>query len=104
MNAAIWTIVSDLHESSPFAKVAEQAVKSMQSEQSHQLVTTGGRKWNIPFHQKVCLWRLVIGLYAKGQVGVGIGAAWHRNELRPSVFNSFKPHLQQPSSIHRSLL
>lgn len=41
MTAAIWMVVQQLHHQSPYAKDAVEGV------------------WHIPFHQKVCLWRLI---------------------------------------------
>ena len=41
MIAAIWMVVQQLHHQSPYAKDAVEGV------------------WHIPFHQKVCLWRLI---------------------------------------------
>ena len=68
MITGIWTVVEELHEQSPFAKCESHGLQSFQSLQSgtHPLQ----KKWNLPFHQKVCLWRLVEKLHGKGQVGV----------------------------------
>ena len=41
MIAAIWMVVQQLHHQSPYAKDAVEGV------------------WHVPFHQKVCLWRLI---------------------------------------------
>ena len=48
MCQAIWMVIQDLHPSSPFA-----AIKDVQPDE-----------WYIPFHHKVCLWRLVLQLHA----------------------------------------
>ena len=45
MVGAIWSVVKDLHDQSPFAK---HAARSSDSE------------WHMPFHHKVCLWRLIL--------------------------------------------
>ena len=68
MVTGIWTVVEELHEQSPFAKCGSHGFQSFQSLQSgtHPLQ----KKWNLPFHQKVCLWRLVEKLHGQGQVGV----------------------------------
>ena len=64
MRDAIWMVVADLHEQSPYAK----AVQSSQSSQSLQSPPDEqpSRLWHMPFHHKVCLWRLVKALYDKG--------------------------------------
>ena len=46
MCQAIWTVIQDLHYSSPFGK------KDVQPDE-----------WYIPFHHKVCLWRLLRQLH-----------------------------------------
>ena len=72
MRDAIWMVVADLREQSPFAK-SEKSMQSLQSQQplqSHPPVQsqTPGFVWHVLFHQKVCLWRLVQALHKKGQV------------------------------------
>jgi hypothetical protein len=47
MRQAIWMVIQDLHHQSPFAK------KDVEPDE-----------WCIPFHHKVCLWRLVLELHA----------------------------------------
>ena len=44
---AMWYVIQALHHQSPYAKQASNQNKT----------------WYIPFHQKVCLWRLVLALY-----------------------------------------
>ena len=46
MRHAIWYVVQALHHQSPYAKRADVA-----------------KTWYVPFHQKVCLWRLVLALH-----------------------------------------
>ena len=48
MVAAIWIVVADLHSQSPFA---------MDAKSSYQ------HEFHMPFHHKVCLWRLVRHLW-----------------------------------------
>ena len=72
MRDAIWMVVADLHEQSPFAK-SKKSMQSLQSQQSVQSQPpvqsqTPGFVWHVPFHQEVCLWRLVSALHKKGQV------------------------------------
>lgn len=62
MSAGIWTVVSELHEQSPFAKDAVTGDEEQSSESC--------QRWNLPFHKKVTLWRLVAALHEKGQVSV----------------------------------
>ena len=64
----IWIVVAELHEHSPFAKCESHGLQSLQSLQSGSHPPQ--KKWNLPFHQKTCLWRLVEKLHGKGQVGV----------------------------------
>ena len=66
MTDGIWIVVEALHEQSPFAM--SNGLQSLQSLQSgaHPLL----QKWNAPFYQKFCLWRLVEKLHGQGQVGV----------------------------------
>ncbi len=68
MSAGIWSVVADLDEHSPFAKCFNEAGQALSSMQSGQSVHQLEKVWNTPFHQKVCLWRLVSALYDKGQV------------------------------------
>ena len=68
MRDAIWAVVADLNEQNPFAKAEAQSAQSLQSLQSTgSAVHSPGAVWNIPFHQKVCLWRLVEHLHQRGQ-------------------------------------
>ena len=68
MEIGIWTIVEALHEHNPLAKCQSHGLQALQSLQSmtHPLL----QKWNMPFHKKICLWRLVEKLHGQGQVGV----------------------------------
>jgi hypothetical protein len=66
-------VVSDLHEQNPYAKCAAAAEVSLQSEQAEQ---SPGKVWHMPFHQKVCLWRLVLALYKKGEVCAKLGPSF----------------------------
>ncbi len=45
MANAIWMVVHDIHHQSPYAGKAE------------------AETWYMPFHQKVCLWRLIVALH-----------------------------------------
>ena len=65
MRDAIWIIVADLHEQSPYAKSVK--IQSSPSELSSQSMQSP-RLWHLPFHQKVCLWRLVKALHAKNPI------------------------------------
>ena len=69
MSAGIWAVVADLDEHSRFAKCGDDAGQSLSSEQSGESVHRLDKIWRLPFHQKVCLWRLVLALHGKGQVG-----------------------------------
>ena len=53
MEHAIWMVVQDLHHQSPYARKKDPE--------------NDPKKWQIPFHQKVCLWRLVKKLHASRQ-------------------------------------
>ena len=70
MIAGIWTVVAELHEQNPFAKCESHGLQSLQSLQSGSHSSHHQQKWNLPFHQKVCLWRLVEKLHGKGKVEV----------------------------------
>ena len=61
MREAIWMVIQDLHHQSPYAK-EEQAPD----------------KWNIPFHHKVCLYRLVEKLHEVHEV----------DDDKPSIFSA----------------
>ena len=69
MIAGIWTVVAELHEQNPFAKCESHGLQSLQSLQSGSH-SSHQQKWNLPFHQKVCLWRLVEKLHGKGKIEV----------------------------------
>ena len=60
MRAAIWMVIHDLHHQSPYAG------KDKPSD-----------KWHIPFHHKVCLWRLVQKLHDVHEV----------SESKPAIFS-----------------
>ena len=68
MEIGIWTIVEALHEANPFAKCQSQGLQSVESLESNNY--SAQKKWNVPFHKKICLWRLVEKLHGQGQVGV----------------------------------
>ena len=70
MEIGIWTIVEALHEANPFAKCQSQGLQSLKSLESNYEYYSAQKKWNVPFHQKICLWRLVEKLHGQGQVGV----------------------------------
>ena len=69
MSAGIWAVVADLGEHNPFAKCGDDAAQSVSSMQSGESDHRLDKIWRLPFHQKVCLWRLVLALHGKGQVG-----------------------------------
>ena len=63
MEHALWMVIQDLHHQSPYAKKNEPD------------------KWQIPFHHKVCLWRLVEKLHASRQ----------DDPSKPAVFTQGNP-------------
>ena len=52
----------------PFGLCQSQGLQSLESLESNNY--SAQKKWNVPFHQKICLWRLVEKLHGQGQVGV----------------------------------
>ena len=60
MREAIWMVIQDLHHQSPYAGQNDP------------------EKWNIPFHHKVCLWRLVKKLHEVHEV----------DDDKPSIFSA----------------
>ncbi len=84
-------VIADLHEHSPYAKAEQALVRqaSMQSEQS----SPSEKVWNMPFHQKVCLWHLVKPLFEKGQVFTKEPRYWEfRRQLASAEFKNVVFH------------
>ena len=86
MITGIWIVVAELHEQSPFAKCESHGLQSLQSLQSGSHPSQ--KKWNLPFHQKTCLWRLVEKLHGKGQVGVVGGKGLNILDLYVEMLSS----------------
>ena len=86
MITGIWIVVAELHEQSPFAKCESHGLQSLQSLQSGSHPSQ--KKWNLPFHQKTCLWRLVEKLHGKGQVGVVGGKGLKIRDLYVEMLSS----------------
>jgi hypothetical protein len=72
MSAGIWAVIFELRESNPYAKCESAGLQSLQSQQSGGLLTDAGQQWHVPFHQKVCLWRLVQALFDKGEASADV--------------------------------
>ena len=84
MVAGIWIVAADLHSQSPFAKDAKSANE---------------HEFHMPFHHKVCLWRLVLRLWKDAQVD---GSTPSLQSL-PSVQS--QPFLSEPKySLFRSVI
>jgi predicted Fe-S protein YdhL (DUF1289 family) len=70
MEIGIWTIFEALQQANLFAKCQSQGLQSLKSLESNDEYNSAQKKWNVPFHKKICLWRLVEKLHGQGQVGV----------------------------------